>query len=507
LSKDSTREELGHRIMELTQKPGKGKKTEEKLLSTEEMLRKSEEKYRVVVEHANEAILVAQDGMIKFSNPKCTDFTGYSQDELISKPFVDFIHPDDRDMITERYQRRLSGEHLPHVYPFRIIDKAGNTRWFEINAVMISWEGRPATLNFLNDITERKHAEDALRRQEEQLRTITANMPGLISYIDADGYYRFVNEQYEEWFGISRKNIVGKHYRLVLGNAVYKLIKTRIKTALSGKRVHYEEALPYKYGGKRWVDAEYVPDIDEMGKVKGFFALVTDITEHKQAEAKLIRSHEQLHKLADHLQSVREEERTNMAREIHDELGQALTGLKMDLSWLTRQMPYDQTHILEKIDTMSELIGRTQKVVQRISSELRPGLLDDLGLIAAIEWQAEEFKKRTGITCSLRIEPRDITIDERRATVLVRIFQETLTNVARHAQATRVSVSLKEKDGDLKLRVRDNGTGITKEQISDPKSFGLIGIKERVFSWGGKVTISGRPGKGTTVVARMPIKD
>jgi len=145
--------------------------------------------------------------------------------------------------------------------------------------------------------------------------------------------------------------------------------------------------------------------------------------------------------------------------------------------------------------------------VQRISTELRPGLLDDLGLVAAIEWQTEEFQSRTGITCKLTIDPEDIVIDEKRSTTLFRILQESLTNISRHAGATRVTVSLKEKDGQIALRVRDNGKGITKEQLSSNRSFGIIGIRERVHHLRGKVRISGSPGKGTTAMVRMPIKD
>jgi two-component system sensor histidine kinase UhpB len=178
----------------------------------------------------------------------------------------------------------------------------------------------------------------------------------------------------------------------------------------------------------------------------------------------------------------------------------------MDLSWLTKRIPEDQKPVLEKIQEMSNLTGTTLKIVQRISTELRPGLLDDLGLVAAIEWQAEEFQNKTGVECKLTVSAEDIVVDGKRASALFRIFQEALTNVARHAQATRVTVSLKEKDGNLDLIVRDNGKGITKEQISDPKSFGLIGIRERVHPWEGEVEISGKSSKGTMVRVRIPIR-
>jgi signal transduction histidine kinase len=203
---------------------------------------------------------------------------------------------------------------------------------------------------------------------------------------------------------------------------------------------------------------------------------------------------------------VREQERTNIAREIHDDLGQTLTALKMDISWLRKKLPKDQETLLEKTKAMTKLTDMTIKTVKRISTELRPGLLDDLGLVAAIEWQAEEFKNRTGITYKLTIDPEEIILDPDRSTTIFRIFQETLTNIARHAKATRVTISLKKKDDKVELRVRDNGKGITEKQISHPKSFGLMGIRERVHPWEGQVKISGIPGKGTTVVVRIPIE-
>jgi PAS domain S-box-containing protein len=243
-----------------------------------------------------------------------------------------------------------------------------------------------------------------------------------------------------------------------------------------------------------------------MGKeVVVTFAL--DITELKRAEEELKNSREQLRNLAAYLQSAREQERTNIAREIHDDLGQTLTALKMDISWLGKKLPKDQETLLEKTTAMTKLTDMTIKTVKRISTELRPGLLDDLGLVAAIEWQAEEFENRTGITYKLTIDPEDIVIDEERSTTIFRIFQETLTNIARHAKATRITASLKEKADELVLKVIDNGKGITEKQVSDPKSFGLMGIRERAISWGGEVIIKGLPEEGTTVTVRIPGKN
>jgi len=257
--------------------------------------------------------------------------------------------------------------------------------------------------------------------------------------------------------------------------------------------------------GGRYFLRTLSPVKEPDGSIKAVTVVSKDITERKLAEKEIKNSREQLRNLAAYLQSVRETERKTIAREIHDELAQALTALKMDISWLGKKLPKDQKTLLEKTQAMTKLTDTTIKTVKRVSTELRPGLLDDLGLVAAIEWQAGEFQDRTGITCELTVDPEDFIVDPDRSTAIFRIFQETLTNIARHAKAKRVTASLKEKDGTLELKVKDNGKGITEKQISDPKSFGLIGMRERAISWGGEVKISGIPDKGTTVEVRIPV--
>ncbi|MFH1069324.1 MAG: sensor histidine kinase [Candidatus Glassbacteria bacterium] len=224
-----------------------------------------------------------------------------------------------------------------------------------------------------------------------------------------------------------------------------------------------------------------------------------DITERRHMEDELKKSHEQLRELALHLQMVREQERRQIAREIHDELGQTLTALQLDLHGMKKRLPADLTALRDKTDSMLGLIDITNRAVQRISTHLRPALLDDLGLTAAIEWQVGEFQDRTGIECELNLEAEEASLAEDLATAIFRIFQETLTNIARHAEASRAWVNLIAIDGRLVLEVRDNGRGITQSQIDNPQSFGLIGMRERLYPWGGEVGITGEPGRGTTV--------
>jgi signal transduction histidine kinase len=213
-----------------------------------------------------------------------------------------------------------------------------------------------------------------------------------------------------------------------------------------------------------------------------------------------------LRALAAHLQSVREEERVRIAREVHDELGQALTGVKYDLAWLARGLPEDLTELREKARGMLSLLDTTIRTIRRIFTELRPSVLDELGLVAAIEWHAQEFQSRTSIECHVSTTLTDLPLDGELSTALFRICQESLTNVARHADATHVTVRLSADEERLILCVEDNGRGITEQEQTGTTSLGLLGMKERAFLLGGQLSIEGEPGAGTTVTVRMPRK-
>jgi signal transduction histidine kinase len=226
--------------------------------------------------------------------------------------------------------------------------------------------------------------------------------------------------------------------------------------------------------------------------------------EREQAEERLRQSHDQLRALTGHLQFVREEERTRIAREVHDELGQALTGLKLDLSWLSGKF-HGARGLQHKIRTMSGQIDATIHTVRRIATELRPGVLDSLGLAAAIEWQGADFQERTGIQCEVKIDVMEPIHERDFSTACFRIFQETLTNIIRHAHATRVKVHLEQEDRELILTVRDNGRGITEGEVVHARSIGLIGMQERAAQVGGTVFFFGLPERGTTVTMRVPL--
>jgi len=234
-------------------------------------------------------------------------------------------------------------------------------------------------------------------------------------------------------------------------------------------------------------------------------ALTREIAERRRAEERVRKSEENLRALAVRLQSVREEEWTRIAREIHDELGQALTGLKMDLTWVAKKLPQDQKAATAKTRSMFDLIDGTIQSVRKIATRLRPEVLDELGLAPAIEWQAKEFQKRSGIRCMVSPPSDGLTLDRERSTAVFRIFQELLTNIARHANATRVDIAMRVDSGALVLEVEDNGRGIDESAMSSPKSLGLLGMRERVLPFGGKVEITGVKDQGTRARVSIPL--
>lgn len=251
------------------------------------------------------------------------------------------------------------------------------------------------------------------------------------------------------------------------------------------------------------IDAS-ISQITRDGK-KFYTAIVRDVTTRRQAEEQLRRSHQQLRELSASLQAVREEERTRIARELHDELGQQLTGLKMDLSWMASKLREDQTNLADKINGMKRLVDATVGSVRRIASELRPLMLDDLGLVPAVEWLVTEFSRKTGIEVNLDFETRDLPLGDSVATSVFRILQESLTNVVRHAEATQVRVSLAYASEHLVLRVQDNGKGMAPNAQYKTRSYGLIGIRERAHMLGGDAQISSRQGEGTTIEITLPM--
>jgi len=479
-------------------------------LDITERKRAEEEKDKLLktIETTKEAMnITTSDAIMIYTNDAMDELFGYKKGELIGK-HVSVLNAGPSRKAKKTLEHITDAIKKKGVWEGEIHNKRKDgTEFFCLAKIGALKDKNGKIINYVSsqhNITERKRAEDALRESEERYRAIFNQAADSIVLVDGEtGDLVEFNEKTYENLGYTREEFkklkIPDFEAIEFAEEVAKHIKKIIR---KGSDV-FETKHRTKGGEMRNIlVSSRAISIEGRDFVQSIWS---DITERKLAEEEIKNSQLQLRNLAAHLQSVREEERTLIAREMHDELGQALTAMKMDLSWLDKRLPEDQRSLLEKTKSMSKLADATLQTVKRISTELRPGLLDDLGLPAAIEWQAEEFQTRTGIKCEITVDPEDIILDKDRSTAIFRIFQETLTNVARHAKATKVKVSLKEKASKIELKVRDNGKGITEKQVSDPKSFGLIGIKERAYYLDGKVVIKGLQDKGTALTIRIPL--
>jgi two-component system, NarL family, sensor histidine kinase UhpB len=359
----------------------------------------------------------------------------------------------------------------------------------------------------------RKRAEVELLRSEIFLESIVENIPHMIFVKDAREL-RFVrfNKAGEELLGHTRQELIGKSDYDMFPKDEADFFTGADREVLRNCEVLDipEEPILTKGKGLRYLHTKKIPILDENDQPLYLLGISEDITERKRAENQLQRSFEHLRTLSQRLDVVREEERTRIARELHDELGVRMTCMKLDLARLLammRESLFPREKMEEKIRSMNAEADATITEVQRLAAELRPGVLDDLGLVAAIEWQCQDFERRSGIRCLCEASFDQIKISPSRATAAFRICQEALTNVARHAKATFVRVLVKESGDDVFIEIQDNGQGIPAEKLNDAGSLGLLGMKERSMAIGGWLEIAGWPGKGTTVTLRLRCQD
>ena len=333
---------------------------------------------------------------------------------------------------------------------------------------------------------------------EQVLRELLNLESDGIFIIDQAGVIVLVNREAEQMFGYAHNALIGRMAASLISEHPHEGSKwCGIVSQIRQPQGYGLEMLVVRQDGSEF-PAEISLSVLEEGTKTGYAAVVRDITNRKLEEGKL-------RDLTARLLSIREEERIQVARAIHDEFGQALTGLKMDVAWLRRNLLEDDTAVQAKLRAMTKLIDDTILTVRRISSQLRPAVLDDIGLSAAMEWQLREFEARTAILCKFDQDPGETQLDGDVATAAFRIFQEALTNVARHAAATRVEAGVRVEGDMLLLHVRDNGRGISDAEANDPKSLGLLGMRERARLVHGEVRIQGAPEQGTIVEVRLPV--
>jgi PAS domain S-box-containing protein len=368
-------------------------------------------------------------------------------------------------------------------------------------------------VSIAQDITQRKQAEEKLKQSEQHLaeaehlaRVGSWNWDLQTNALDWSAELYRIFRLDEQSFIPSYEavlELIHPEDRASVMHAVETSLKTGAPFSSYYRIVRLDKQ-------KRVVHARGSIVTDEGGKPIRMLGTTQDVTERMQAEEQLQTTSEQLRALSARLQSAREEEGRRIAREIHDELGSMLTGLKWDLEEIGRTIsnqlnPSELSALSEKLLASIKLTDISVDTLRRIASELRPSVLDDLGLAAAIEWQAQQFQARTGIFCSCDCSLYDLELNEKQATAVFRIFQEALTNILRHAQATLVEIKISKEHGQLTLSVSDNGKGIKVEKISGTESLGLLGMRERAHLVGGEMEVKGREGNGTVVVVRVPL--
>ncbi len=474
----------------------------------EQALRESEERYRATFDQA--AVGVCQikfDGSFERVNPRFCELSGYSRDELLKLKFSDITHPEDLSQSVQ-----LVGELSQQQRNFFAIDKRyvrqdGSVMWaFSTVSLMRDPEGKPQSLiAIVEDISTRKETEEKLRFQAH----ILDNIGEAVIATSSDGTVIYLNRRAESLYGWPKAEAIG---RQVMEIAVPETTRSEAEAVMQmmrrGDRSSGEYLLRHRDGSTFPAFVSNSVLVDEKGEIQAIIGISTDVTERNRARQRLVDSEARLRALTGRLENSREEERTRIAREIHDGLGQLLTGLKMDLRWVENWL--EKNHdpklqpFLDRIVGGTELTDEVIKAVQAIATDLRPSVLDTLGLAAALEFEARRFQERTGTECVVDGPPELPRLSQEVTTALFRIYQECLTNVARHSGATRVDAILEKGEGEVCLRVTDNGCGMADIERVAAESLGLVGITERVTLLGGQVSFSSTIGNGMTVKVRLP---
>jgi PAS domain S-box-containing protein len=476
-------------------------------------------------------------------NPAAAEIAGCPPEDLLGRTLADF---------PKLLEKAFAGQCLSAFCPGEASDLGeisyGDER---VRQGIYSVRVVPFSKNYLGvafeNVSGRKHTEQALLESEERLRLLIEGVREYaIFQLDSLGHILSWNVGAERLKGYRTGEVVGKHFSLFYEPEDVQSGRPELNLAEAEQKGECEcEGWRIRKDGSRfWASVVITALRDRNWNLRGFIKLTRDMTERRarevalkeakeklelrveqraavlakvnlelreeiaerlRIEGELRKSLEQLRALAARLQLVREEERTLVAREMHDELGQACTAIKMDLASIGRKTTKRQTQLRAKVDSAIQLVDKMIFTLRRIASELRPRTLDVLGLTAALEWQAEEFESRTGIRCVVDLPQELLNLDSQRSTAIFRIFQESLTNVARHAQATRVEARLERQQDQLVFQVRDNGRGFDAEQTKARGSLGLIGMQERALLLNGELKIEGVLGSGTTMTLRIPL--
>jgi PAS domain S-box-containing protein len=449
------------------------------------------------------------DGRVHFSylSREVESLTGKKAAEVVEHPEIIYalILEEDKEEFVLRENESFEKMSVFN-REVRVRDYRGNIRWLNVRSIprkepdgRIIWDG------VLVDITEQKTAAEKISKERNLSDSLIDSLPGIFYLYAKDGTFLRWNTNFETVSGYTAAEIAAIHpldfyqgdEKELLRRKIENVFLTGEDTVEAGFLQKSGNRVPYFFTGRRIFYNEQ----------ECLMGVGIDVTERVKAQQEIREANKRLRQLTTHLQTIREEERKRIGREIHDELGQQLTAIKMDVAWLNKKFHGSDEKADHRLKDLLVMLDETVKSVRRISSQLRPSLLDDLGLTAAMEWQLGEFEKRAGIKTSFSAPHDEIPIPEASKTALFRIFQESLTNVVRHAAAKKVSVELKEVNKKLVMSIADNGKGFDPLKVTEKKTLGILGMKERSEMVGGTYEINSKPGEGTSVIVSVPVSN
>ncbi|HVG15516.1 MAG TPA: PAS domain S-box protein [Chitinophagaceae bacterium] len=469
----------------------------------------SEQNYRLLFEKSPVPFFMVDIPSLSFVevNKAAIDLYGYSRQEFLSMNARD-IRSENNDAFYAQLDD-FNRKEEPQQNIVKHKKRNGEIIIVQLVTNYIFYNGKTVRLASARDITQEMLYEKQLLEKERQLSLIfnsSVNGMALLS-VEKGGQLRYeaINDALCKWIRMDREKLLG----LLMSNVfkpedVQHVLPGYMKAIATGEVQSFTGNSTQRLSNN-FVEVTAIPIKNEPGEVVQLLSVSNDITERKRAENDLVKKNIELRQLSLHLENIREEERTKMSREIHDELGQQLTGLKMEIAWLDRNLQEKDDKTSGKIKSCLELIDETIHSVRRIATALRPSILDDLGLAEALNWQGTEFSNQTGIPLTFYSNLEEIKFPPVLSIAIFRIFQEALTNVARHAEATRVTSSLEVEDSLLLLTVSDNGKGFVLQQDAARKSLGLLGMRERVEILNGNFTLNSQPGEGTIVSIKIPL--
>jgi len=451
------------------------------------------------------------NGTIVMVNNAYCRIVDLEKEELLDQPFSVVYNQTEKKRVLETYRRDVINNAIKTRFERENTLWNGRKHWFEFSNTFLDLTGEGKfTLTIIKDITERKKAELELTSSEQKYRMLfnNANDAVFVTQLSKEksyGDFIEVNEAACKRLSYTKDEFLKLSPSAIISPKYINTFNQHISILLKNSHVIYE--LVHRAKDNKQIPVEISSHLFIHEGKPTVLSIARDITERKRVEEKLRKTGLRLRNLSSHLQTIREEERTAIAREIHDELGQVLTVLKIQITLLSNKLREDQQELKDKIISVLNMIDDTVEKVQRITAKLRPNILDELGLIPAIEWQAQEFQNVTGIKCSITVPGEELILNDEKSTAIFRIFQEALTNIMRHSKAKLISVSIQKKKDVLLLKIKDDGVGVAEKQLKDFKSLGIIGMKERALILGGEVAIEGTIGKGTEVIVEIPLKN